>query len=289
MRGVLSTVVTVQIVTTQETAQNAAALYLDLMKRCLTFSLWDGRDGAFDQTSATGFRRAVKRWIKGTQLAGSGGGRDLQWRREGRDWPVLAHTMIGMKRLDNLQFCVQSVLADEVPGDLIETGVWRGGATIFMRATLKAHGVTDRRVWVADSFAGLPPPDPARHPSDAGDKHHLFEPLAISLEQVKRNFEKYDLLDDQVRFLKGWFKDTLPNAPIERLAVIRLDGDMYESTMDALSSIYHKLSVGGFVIVDDFGAVPGCRKAIEDFRNARGITAKIHEIDWSGVYWRRTE
>ena len=267
---------------------SAADLYLELMKKCLTFSLWDGRDGAFDQNlPATSLRRTLKKLIKRTRRDGSGGGQDLQSRMEGRDWPVLAHTMIGMKRLDNLQFCVESALADNVPGDLIETGVWRGGATIFMRAILKAHGVTDRLVWVADSFEGLPPPDPEKYPADAGDIHHLLEPLAISQEQVKHNFERYGLLDDQVGFLKGWFRETLPNAPIKRLAVMRLDGDMYESTMDALTNLYPRLSVGGFVVVDDFGAVPGCRRAIEDFREAEGITAKIQEIDWSGVYWRR--
>ncbi len=116
-----------------------------------SFSLWDARDGAFDQAPALGVRSMLKNWIKGSRRGESGGGGDLQWRMEGRDWPLLGHTMIGIKRLDNLQFCVERVLADDVPGDLIETGVWRGGATIFMRAILKAHGVTDRRVWVADS------------------------------------------------------------------------------------------------------------------------------------------
>jgi O-methyltransferase len=279
---------TIDATTEKETAKSAADLYLDLMKKCLTFSLWDGRDGAFNQAPASfGLRSTLKKLIKGTARGRADAENKLQGRLEGRDWPLLGHTMIGMKRLDNLQFCVERALADGVPGDLIETGVWRGGATIFMRAILKAHGVTDRCVWVADSFEGLPPPNPEKYPADAGDIHHLLEPLAIPLEQVKLNFEHYDLLDDQVRFLKGWFKETLPKAPIERLAVMRLDGDMYESTMDALTSLYDRLSVGGYAVIDDFGAVPGCRRAIEDFRNSRRITAKIHEIDWSGIYWRR--
>src|SRR5439155_1101033 len=146
-------------------------------------------------------------------------------RSDGRDWPTTAHTMIGMKRLDNLQHCVEDTLARQVPGDLIETGVWRGGASIFMRGILRAHGVSDRTVWVADSFQGLPPPNPDAYPADAGDPLHTFDYLAVSLEDVKSHFERYGLLDDQVRFLKGWFRDTLPAAPIERLAVLRLDGD----------------------------------------------------------------
>ena len=167
------------------------------------------------------------------------------------DWPAFAHTMIGLERLNNLQFCVEDVIGKGVPGDLIETGVWRGGATIFMRAILKAHGVTDRRVWVADSFEGLPRADTERYPVDAsGPRWHLADRLAISLEEVQGNFERYGLLDDQVRFLKGWFRDTLHTVPDPQWAVIRLDGDMYGSTMEALTALYPNLAPGGCVIVD---------------------------------------
>lgn len=202
-------------------------------------------------------------------------------------WPSTAHTMIGFDSLDRLQSCIEDVLANDVPGDFIETGVWRGGTCIFMRAMLKSHGVTDRSVWVADSFEGLPPPNAEKYPHDAGDISHTAEELAIPLEEVKSNFERYGLLDDQVHFLKGFFSDTLPDAPIEKLAVARLDGDMYESTMDALTSLYPKLSVGGYLIVDDYGAVPACRQAVHDYREANGIEEEIHSIDWTGVYWRR--
>src|SRR4029077_10071518 len=114
-------------------------------------------------------------------------------------------------------------------------------------------------VWVADSFTGLPPPDAARYPHDRGDRLHEFPQLAVTLERVRENFRRYGLLDDQVRLLPGWFRDTLPAAPIERLAVLRLDGDLYESTIRALESLYYRLSVGGYIIVDDYGNVAGCR------------------------------
>ena len=240
----------------------AVALYLDLMKRCLTNWIYgDVEEKEFDQ----------------------------QARTEGRDWPLNAHSMVGLKRLNNLQFCVEDVLNRNIPGDVIETGVWRGGATIFMRAILKAHGVKDRHVWVADSFRGLPLPDAEKYPSDAEDLHHTFKELAVSLEQVKSNFDRYGLLDDQVCFLEGWFRDTLPKAPIKRLAVIRLDGDMYESTMDGLVNLYPKLAVGGFLIVDDYGYAPACRQAVHDYRQSHGISEEILSIDWTGVYWRRSE
>jgi O-methyltransferase len=157
-----------------------------------------------------------------------------------------------------------------------------------MRGMLKALGDTSRTVWVADSFAGLPAPDERSYPKDKGDIHHTHKELAVSLEAVQENFRKYDLLDDQVRFLKGWFKDTLPTAPIQKLAILRLDGDMYESTMDGLNNLYSKLSVGGFVIVDDYGAVPACREAVHDFRRDKLVTDEIIRIDWGGVFWQKT-
>ena len=208
-------------------------------------------------------------------------------RVEGSDRPSYADTMIGLKRLNNIEYCVNKIIQDRIPGDFIETGVWRGGATIFMKALLKINNINDRIVWVADSFEGLPKPDEKKYGDDKGDKHNLDRELAISLEKVKSNFEKYDLLDDNIKFLKGWFKDTLPSAPIEKLSLLRLDGDMYESTMDALKNLYPKLSTGGFIIIDDWGAVKGCKQAVNDYRREHGITNSIETIDWTGVYWRK--
>ena len=170
-----------------------------------------------------------------------------------------------------------------VPGDFIETGVWRGGSTILMKAVLKAYGDTTRIVWVADSFEGLPKPNAALYPADVLDQHHTFEELAVPMEEVAENFRRFCLLDENVKFLKGWFKDTLSSAPIKRLALMRLDGDMYESTMDALLALYPRLSIGGFVIIDDYGCIEACRQAVDDYRNKQNIQDKLIPIDWSGV------
>jgi O-methyltransferase len=196
------------------------------------------------------------------------------------------HTMIGRKRLDNIHMALDHVVRHDIAGDVIETGVWRGGATIFMRGYLAAHNIVDRTVWVADSFAGLPPPTMAQ---DAGhDYSAAVAPiLAISRAEVEDLFRRYDLLDGQVKFLEGWFKDTLPAAPIEKLAILRLDGDLYESTSDALNALYDKVSPGGFVIVDDYHDIDPCKQAVEDFRTRRGISDPIIDIDWSGAYWRK--
>ena len=212
---------------------------------------------------------------------------DQAARTEGKDWPAEADTMIGLKRLDNLQYCITEVIRKNVPGDLIETGVWRGGASIFMRAVLKAYEDRTRLVWVADSFEGLPKPD-ERYPQDVGDQFWKSKhTLGVSLDQVKANFSRYGLLDEQVRFLVGWFKDTLATAPINQLAVLRLDGDMYSSTMDSLKSLYPKLSLGGYVIIDDYGAVPACKQAVDDFRAEYKITERLLQVDWTAVFWEK--
>ena len=213
---------------------------------------------------------------------------DPELREYGWDWPSKAHTMIGRRRMENLRTLAESVIFNGVQGDFIETGVWRGGACIYMRAILEAYEVKNRVVWLADSFEGLPPPNSTTYPADKGDVFHTYTDLAVSIEHVQKNFAKYNLLDGQVKFLKGWFKDTLPTAPIKRLALLRLDGDMYESTMDALRHLYDRLSPRGFVIVDDYRVVAGCREAVDDFRKLRGIDDLIEEIDGVGVFWQKT-
>lgn len=208
-------------------------------------------------------------------------------REVGRDRPSRALTMIGRARMRNIRRLALDVIDRGVPGDFLEAGVWRGGACIYMRAILKACNQNKRKVWVADSFQGLPPPDPEAYPSDAGDIHHTYQELAVSLAQVQTSFDAYGLLDDQVAFLPGWFKDTMPKADINRLALLRLDGDMYGSTMEVLEAMYHKVSPGGFVVIDDFDLLP-CRKAVEDFRAREGIEDPVVDVDGAAVYWRKS-
>jgi O-methyltransferase len=208
-------------------------------------------------------------------------------RAEGRDWPLFAQTMIGTKRLRNVRSCVQRVIADGVEGDLIEAGCWRGGTTILMRGIVKAHGENDRIVFAADSFQGVPEPDRERFPADAEDLNFTADALAVSREEVEANFERYGLLDDGVRFLEGWFKDTLPTVANRKWAVIRLDGDLYESITDSLENLYDGVSPGGFVIIDDY-CFDNCRAAVDDFRAKRGISDPIEQIDWNASFWRKS-
>jgi O-methyltransferase len=267
-----------------------AGLYLDLLKRCLTrLAFPDPYRPLFMPAMPAG--RLQRRLLPLLSRLHCGLYRrvpvDAERRATGMDWPAEAETMVGLARLDMLERAVHTLVAEQVPGDLIEAGTWRGGAAILMRAALRAHGDGSRRVWVADSFAGLPKPD-GRHAADAGSSHWRSNAvLAVPLAEVRANFARYGLLDEQVRFLPGWFKDTLPHAPIERLALLRIDGDLYASTMDALDSLYPRLSPGGFAVIDDYGALPECRQAVEDYRRRHGIAAPLQHIDWTGVYWRK--
>ncbi|UCH48169.1 MAG: class I SAM-dependent methyltransferase [Betaproteobacteria bacterium] len=194
-------------------------------------------------------------------------------------------SMLGSRKLDTLRFCTEDILHRDVPGDLIETGVWRGGATIYLAGILKALGNRDKTVLVADSFAGLPPPDEEKWPQDRGDTHHAKKDLAVSLEEVKDNFARFDLLADNVRFIKGFFEESLGDAGIEKLALLRLDGDMYGSTMTVLDQLYHKLEPGGYLILDDW-LLDGARQALLDFREKMAITEVMYQ-DFSGVFWQK--
>lgn len=267
-------------------------LYLDLLKKALTFYLWEDRVAATKFPTPVGIKYKVFALLqnylnaRGLQIAAVCKF-DPEKRRNGTDWPLVADTMVGLKRLDNLQYCVETVVEDGIPGDLLEAGVWRGGASILMRAVLKVLGVEDRAVWLADSFEGLPLPNKDKYPADSESKFHTYEYLSVSEDEVIRNFRRYDLYDEKIKILKGWFSETFPTAPIDKLAVLRMDGDMYESTMDTLNNLYDKVSPGGFIVVDDY-AIESCKAAITEYRGMKGIKEDILPIDESSVFWRRS-
>ncbi len=248
-----------------------ARMYLDLLKRSLTNTIFESEPDIDDDE----FRYTMN---CATHYVNSD-----------------AVSMITWARFDNILNCIESILRNQVPGNLIEAGVWRGGASIFMRGVLKVYGVTDRQVWAADSFEGLPKPDAEQFPLEAKVQsgpvmQKLYHNLAASLQDVQRNFAAYGLLDDQVKFLKGWFKDTLPTAPTGPLSLIRLDGDFYESTRDSLNALYDRLSIGGFIIIDDYGqdSWTYCRKAVDEFRAERQIADPLIQVDSTCHYWQRT-
>jgi hypothetical protein len=253
-------------------ASTGAELYLNLLKRSLTNTIFEPEPNPAEEMPARYVQAAIKHYQQSAAVS-----------------------MLPLVRLDNLEFCIRSVVQDGVPGDLVETGVWRGGATIFMRALLKVLNVTDRKIWAADSFEGLPEPDAEKFPLEAqafksAAMSKYYNHLAVGLDEVKRNFEAYGMLDDRVVFLKGWFKDTLPTAPIKSIAVLRLDGDYYESTRDALVNLYDKVPSGGYIIIDDYGEDHWtyCRKAVDEFREQRRIKDALIGVDKPCSYWRKS-
>ena len=268
--------------------------YLNLLKRCLTASIYEEsshRPLLLSDARGHTLKSYVKRLaIHMVRRCGYQLNKvipfDPDARARGRDWPGFGYTMIGHKRLDNIQACIEDVLRHDVPGDLLEAGVWQGGAAIFMKAVLRQHGANERTVWLADSFEGMPVPDETRFPADAGYDLSGLDYLCVALEDVKENFRRFGLLDENVRFVKGWFQDTLPKIAIERIALLRLDGDLYESTQVALNNLYSRVSSGGFVIIDDYHSWPNCRLAVDEFREQNAISSRITEIDGAGVYWK---
>lgn len=276
--------------TTPSQTERLTGLYLDLLEQRLINTgaqeteaqlraLMDavtaaGRDDLIT-TAHQGYKRQLRR-VAGAQ-------------REGLllDASLLPSglTMTGQRRLSYLRRTVEKVLDMAIPGDLVECGVWRGGSALLMAGVLAARGANNRQIWLADSFQGLPVMD-----QDV-DQSAWVNPLndnglAVSEAEVRKNFETLGLMSENIRFLPGWFADTLPDAPIEKIAILRLDGDHYSSTIEALDALYPKLVPGGFVIIDDY-SLPRCAKAVEDFRAAHSITETIEKIDHTGIAWRK--
>lgn len=277
-------------------AADLRAGYIELLKKSLMaqvngpLDLW--LPLSVDKRRTSWWRRKVQETLvrRGRAVLAYRGRVDPAADPDGRTFvsylPPGIMTMIGSKRMDSLRDMVIDVIERDVPGDCIETGVWRGGACIFMRGILRAYGSADRTVYVADSFQGLPAPDAEKYPADEGLDLYKYDELAVGLEDVRANFERYGLLDDQVVFVKGWFRDTLPGLRDRRWALIRLDGDLYESTMDGLVNLYPQLSPGGWIIIDDW-QIPACAQAVHDYRTEKGITEEIVDIDGWGVCWQK--
>lgn len=250
-------------------------LQLEFLKRILTDTVFDEsiRNDFFENKKIPSdevIKQIIEKGVDSSRL-------------EGLDWPERAHTMIGIKRLNNLQESLDYIRNNNIKGDFIETGVWRGGASIFIKFYNDLYKM-NRTVFVSDSFEGLPRPDLEKYPQDANDTHYKIDYLKVSLEEVTSNFQMYGVLDDNVIFLKGWFSDTLKDSRIKNLSLLRFDGDMYGSTIDVLENLYFKLNKNGVLIIDDY-CLPNCVKAVTDFRNKYNISDKISIVDKCGVFW----
>ena len=248
-------------------ADELRTAYLDLLKLCLC-------DLGGTRTASVSVQYDGR--VASRELSGE----DLRMRSAGIDWPLGGLTMLGLRRLDDLQACVESVARDAVEGDLIEIGAWRGGASMLMRATLDTLG-EGRTVHVADSFQGFPAEHAYAHMA-------ATDFLAVPLPEVQASFARLGLADG-VRFVPGFFEETLPGLAGGRWAVVRLDADTHDATRLALEVLYPGLARGGVLIVDDYGAMQQheCRRAVDEFRAEHGIDEPLETVDWTCVRWRR--
>lgn len=254
----------------------------ELFKGILLHSFWH------EQTMPLDERRTNKLWKKlcvrmAQRLVSTVGLKLVQPIKFGETHlsPEFSYTMVGKARLDNLEVLLKE--ASNIEGDFVECGVWRGGASMFAKYVLNTLDST-KTVWLFDSFEGLPK---SNHISDKGSKFHEFDFLAVSQEDVMANFDRFGLLDERVKFVKGFFSNTAHSSKVENISVLRLDGDLYTSTMECLSGFYWKVSKGGYIIIDDFGGVKGCRDAVNDFRFKNGIKDQIHITDHSEIWWKK--
>ena len=188
---------------------------------------------------------------------------------------ALAYAGLGRVRLEHLESLLKSIREEEIAGDLADVGTGRGGAAIFMRGFLEAHGMDDRRVWVADPFDGSTAP--------AGEGDRSFPP---DLNTVREGFARFRLLDQRVVFLPGDPASVLSTAPISEIALLRIDGLQPAEVEAVLETAYDRVAPGGFIVVDDYNA-PACQTAVDRFRTRREVVEPLARIDWSAAFWRR--
>jgi O-methyltransferase len=204
---------------------------------------------------------------------------------------VQPYTMVGFERLMNAYDMVKRAEAKRLPGAIVECGVYKGGSAAVM--TMAAS--PQRKVWLFDSFEGLPEPTPedgAMAVEYAGHRAGgALEPIGQCvgpLDVVKELFFRKLALDPaRVAIRQGWFQDTLPAArhEIGPIAVLRLDGDWYDSTRVCLENLYDLVIPGGFVLIDDYGYWEGCRRAVDEFIAARRLAVQLIPVDDSGVWF----
>lgn len=217
---------------------------------------------------------------------------DFDARSFGLDWPMYGYSMVGSYRLQNIHYLLLELEKNSISGDFIEAGVWRGGSCIFATAVMEAYNMEDRKVFVADSFQGLPPSSQSKDENKWIGLGNGF--LEVSQEEVALNFEAFGMLTPRVEFIEGFFRHSLPifrdsmRSRARQIAFARLDADMYESTMDVLFNIFEFIPIGGIIVFDDFFTVPEESQAAVQFWELHGLEENFHDIDGSGVWWRKS-
>lgn len=211
---------------------------------------------------------------------------------------VARFTMTGRPRTYALLDAVRRIVEGRVPGALVECGVWRGGSVLAMLLKLRELGVADRDVYLYDTFEGMTAPTGAdtsayeppalstwRRAAAAGERawSQLFDPGVFSEQQVRELLAASGYPMARLHFVRGPVESTLPGRAPERIALLRLDTDWYESTRHELEHLYPRLAPGGVLIVDDYGHWDGCRRAVDEYFAQPGVAApRLEPIDYTG-------
>lgn len=240
--------------------QPLSRVYIDTVKRIVTNYAYLGLDGSLEDFNA----------LRHYDVSRS------RWNVDPISRPL---TLLTNDQLDLIQNIVIDLDVRGVPGDYIEAGIWRGGVIVFLRALLKAHGIPNRKVFGADSFAGIPRNALFRH--DPVD--NWADRWVASLGEVTMNIARMGFLDDQTVLVPGYFADSLPALETECFSLIRLDCDAFDSVAESLNYLYPRLSQGGIVIIDDWHLVP-CQLAVGLYRDHHGIDATI-KVQAGNAYW----
>jgi len=203
------------------------------------------------------------------------------------------YTMTSSERLWSLLRAVTYLEAEQIPGDFVECGVWRGGSAMAMLEQLRHLGSSSRELWLYDTYSGMTPPSSfdvehstgrtaadllTESPKTEGDSVWCI----ASLDDVRANISGIGYPMNRVHFVQGDVAETLKEQVPEQIALLRLDTDWYESTRASLEYLYPRLVAGGICILDDYGHWEGARKAVDDFFQSQGTRPLMHPIDYSG-------
>ena len=195
---------------------------------------------------------------------------------------VLPYTLVGPERVHNLFVLAQRVEEEKIPGDVVECGVCNGGSAAIL-ARFATRSRLNRTIWLLDSFQGMP--ETTCEDGDAAKTHigkEVGDPARVSkvLRDVCANMSR-------VRILPGWFQDTFPSVSASQIALLNIDADWYESVKLCLETFYDRVVPGGFISFDDYGHWPGCRKAVDEFFQARELPYKLHEVDYTAHWFQK--
>jgi hypothetical protein len=264
-----------------------AATSLSIMSKVLPRELYD----RFYFFAFPRYKAWLRRRYRARALARNGADRE----KVETVFKCLEFSLVGSQGMEATYDCTKRVLTERVPGDLVECGVAQGGSALLIGILNERFGNPPRRLWLFDSYEGLPEPTLEDYRGGKTGTHVRPLPKGSCLgtiEDVRRLlFQQHGLSDRYVQLVKGWFQDTLPvtHDRIESIALLRLDGDWYESTKVCLENLYDKVSAGGFVILDDYFSCYGCKRATDEFLASRKQEFPIVPDGRGGAYFQKTK